>query len=74
MENKDILYKLYRLLNGMAITPPLPSLERGKVTNSFHNREYPSPLSRGGRGGGHNFPIHYPDPAILFLFDNEESA
>ena len=50
MENKDILYKLYRLLNRMAITHPLPPLERGKVTNSFHNREYPSPLSRGGRG------------------------
>ena len=50
MENKDILYKLYRLLNGMAITHPLPPLERGKVTNSFHDREYPSPLSRGGRG------------------------
>ena len=29
MENKDILYKLYRLLNRMAITHPLPPLERG---------------------------------------------
>lgn len=44
---KDILYGLFDV---MAITHPLSPLERGKVTNSFYNKEYLFPLSRGGRG------------------------
>ena len=50
MENKDILYKLYRLLNGMAITHPLPPLERGDGYSLLWKLLVTFPLSRGGRG------------------------